>query len=124
MTCHDVGMKSISIRWVGETPTDSWGRLAAFTDEETVVGEATYARSERDPELTYLSGFSVVQEYRHRGIATDMMHTIFEHLGRDRQFIVTITGNLGRLFAEAIAAEEGAPKLFEMLEDHSYKPMN
>ena len=123
-TCHDVVMKNIGIRWVGEAPTDSLGWLAAFADEETIIGEATYKRMEQDPELTYLSGFTVEAEYRHQGIATDMMHMVFEHLGRDRQYVVTIHGNLGRLFMEAIAAEEGAPKIFELFEDHSYKPMN
>lgn len=122
--CHDVGMKNIGIRWVGETPTDSLGRLAAFTEDEAIIGEASYKRWEQDPELTYLSGFTVDEGYRHQGIATDMMHMVFEHLGRDRQYVVTIHGNLGRLFMETIAAKEDAPRIFEMLEDHSYKPMN
>lgn len=124
LTCHDGGMKNIVLRWAGETPTDSLGRLAAFTEDETIIGEATYKRMERDPELTYLSGFTVDETYRHQGIATDMMHTVFDHLGRERHYVVTIHGNLGRAFMEAIAAEEGAPKIFELLEDHSYTPMN
>lgn len=117
-------MKNIDVRWVGETPTDSLGWLAAFTENETIIGEATYKRMEQDPELTYLSGFTVDEEYRHQGIATDMMHMVFDHLGRDRQYVVTIHGNLGRLFMEAIAAEDGAPKILELLEDHSLRPMN
>ncbi len=124
MACHDVRMKNISIRWVGEAPTDSWGRLVAFAEDGTPIGEATYKRWEHDPELTYLSGFAVDNAYRQYGIASDMMRMVFEYLGRDRQYMVTLSGNLDRLFMEAIAAEEGAPKIFEMLKDHSYKPMN
>lgn len=122
--CHDASMKNVGIYWVGEAPNDSWGRLAAFTDDDTMVGEGTYKRWERDPELTLLSGFTVDEQYRHQGIASDMMHMVFERLGRERQYVVTIHGNLGRLFMEAITAEGDAPKIFEMLEDHSYQPMN
>lgn len=117
-------MKNVGIHWVGEAPNDSWGQLAAFTDDDTMVGEGTYKRWERDPELTLLSGFTVDEQYRHQGIASDMMHMVFEQLGRDRRYVVTIHGNLGRLFMEVIAAEESAPKIFEVLEDHSYQPMN
>lgn len=117
-------MKNIDLRWAGEAPTDSVGWLAAFAEDETIIGEATYKRSERDPDLTYLSGFTVDEAYRHQGIATEMMHMVFDHLGRDRQYAVTIHGNLGRLFMEAIATVEGAPKIFELVDDHSYKPMN
>lgn len=124
LACHDVEMKNIGIRWVGETLTDSLGRLAAFTEDEAIIGGANYKRWEQDPELTFLSGFTVEAKCRHQGIATDMMRMIFDHLGRDRQFVVTIHGNLGRLFLEAIAAEKEAPKLFEVLEDHPYRSMN
>lgn len=117
-------MKDIGIYWVGEAPNDSWGQVAAYAGDDTMIGEGTYERWERDPELILLSGFTVDAAYRHQSIATDMMHMVFDRLGRDRQFVVTIRGNLGRLFMESIAAEEGAPKLFEMLEDRSYKPMN
>ncbi|MGP5726256.1 GNAT family N-acetyltransferase [Arthrobacter rhombi] len=117
-------MAKIGIHWVGEAPNDSRGRLAAFIDDDTVIGEGVYRQWEHDPDLILLSGFTVETEYRHRGIATEMMHTVFDQLGRDRQFVVTIHGNLGRVFMEVIAAEEGAPKLFEMVEDDSLRPMN
>lgn len=125
LTCHTAGMENIAIRWVGETPTDSWGQLAAFTEDGAVIGEATYKRWEQKPELTYLSGFYVDDEYRKRGIARDMLHMVFDHLGHDRSYVVKkASGNLDRLFAESIAAEDGAPKLFEVSEDGSYRPMN
>ncbi|WP_281369447.1 GNAT family N-acetyltransferase [Paeniglutamicibacter cryotolerans] len=122
--CHNAGMEDITICWIGETPTDSWGQLAAFTKDGSIVGQATYKRWEQKPELTYLSGFFVDNEYRKHGIASDMMHKIFERLGRNRPYMVNLSGNLDRLFMETIAAEEDAPKLFEMLDDRSYKPMN
>ena len=118
-------MENITIRWVGETPTDSWGQLAAFTDDGAVIGEATYKSWEHAPELTYLSGFYVDTAYRKHGIASDMMHKVFDQLGRDRPYLVKkMTGNLDRLFMESIAGEENAPKLFELQGDHSYQAMN
>ena len=124
LPCHNSSLEDITIRWVGETPTDSWGQLAAFTKDGSIVGQATYKRWEHKPEFTYLSGFFVDNAYRKHGLASDMMHKIFERLGRNRPYMVTLSGNLDRHFMEAIAAENGAPKLFEMLEDRSYKPMN
>ena len=53
-----------------------------------------------------------------------MMHMVFDQLGRDRPYLVEkMTGNLDRLSMESIAADEGAPKIFGMLADRSYKQM-
>ncbi|MGP5218773.1 GNAT family N-acetyltransferase [Arthrobacter rhombi] len=118
-------MTNISIRWVGDPPTASSGWLAAFTEDGTNVGEASYRSWEEDSRLTYLGDFIVDPEYRKHGIAKDMMRTVFDHLGRERQYIVSLTGNLGRMFMEAVASEKGAPKIFELHEDGTtYRPMN
>ncbi len=59
-----------------------YGRVYLARFNGTPVGIAELMRDWRDPELAYLYGYAVAQQYQGYGLGTAMLRTIFEGLPR------------------------------------------
>ncbi len=64
------------------TPFLNYGRVYLARYDGRLAGIAELMRDWRDPELAYLYGYAVAEDYRNHGIATTMLNTMLEALPR------------------------------------------